>query len=235
MSYYSRLQRRNERLTQRQSYFLIIISVVILILFVVFGFPAILNLAGTIANISGKKISTTQNSAMAPATPRFSEPYEATKSATISLSGVADSGISVEIFRNNQSLGTTMANTDGSFSMDVDLSRGNNQFTAEAISEGGQKSPISDPYTISFLSVPPKLDLKSPKDGDNLKDSPVTVSGNSDPDTTVTVNDHLAISNSDGSFSYALSLNNGDNKIKIIATDAAGNQNSKEITVKYNP
>ncbi len=230
---YSRLQRRNERLTKRQSYFLIGASILILVVFIVYGFPAVLNLAGTIGNLSGKKVSSTVNSNVAPSTPRFAEPYEATRSAQVTLSGAADSGISVEIFRNDQSLGIIIAGQDGTFTMDADLSRGDNLFTAVAISESGQKSPTSDAYKVRFLSAPPKLEVNGPNDGDNLKDSPVTVSGKSDPGTTVTVNDHLAIVTGEGSFSYSLSLGSGDNKIKIVVTDQAGNQTTKEITVKY--
>lgn len=233
--HYSRLQRRNERLSLRQSYLLVAASLVILVLFVLFGFPAILNLAGTIGNLSGKKVTTTADRSLAPAVPQFSQDFEATKSAQITLNGVADGKVSVEIFQNERSLGVTLAKEDGSFSMDVDLSKGANIFTAIAISQTGQKSAVSDSYIVSFLSSPPKLEVTSPKDGDNLKDSQVTVLGKSDPNTNVTVNDHLAIVSGDGSFTYNFNLSNGDNKIKIVSTDKAGNQSTKEITVKYNP
>lgn len=231
---YSRLAHRSEFRTKRQSAILILGSIVILILFLFYGFPAILNLAGSIANLRGKRISTNEKGVV-PTVPRFSQDFEATKSATITLHGVADSKISVEIFQNNRSLGTTLAKDDGSFSMEVDLSRGDNLFTAQAISESGQKSSVSDGYKISYLSSPPKLELSTPKDGDSFKDSPIVVSGTTDPDTSVTVNDHLAIVTGSGNFSYNLTLTNGDNKIKIVVTDKAGNQTTKEITVKYNP
>ncbi len=231
---YSRLARRSEFRTKRQSALLIIASVVILALFIIYGFPAILNLAGAIGNLRGQKI-TTADKALPPMTPRFSQDFVATKSATITIHGVADSKISVEIFQNDRSLGTTLAKDDGSFSLDVDLSRGDNLFTAQAISESGQKSATSDPYKVTYLASPPKLDLSSPKDGDSFKDSPIVVLGTTDPNASVTVNDHLAIVTGSGSFSYNLTLTNGDNKVKIVATDQAGNQTTKEITVKYNP
>lgn len=228
---YSRLARQNERKTRQQSIFLLVVSIIALVLFVIYGFPAILNLTGSIGNLRGKKITAVLEKGVAPATPRFSQDFEATKSAQTTIHGVVDSKISVEIFQNERSLGTAIAKDDGSFSMDVDLARGENIFTAQAISETGQKSPKSDPYRISYLAIPPKLEISSPKDGDNLKDNQVIVVGKSDPNTTVTVNDHLVVVSTDGNFSYSLNLPNGDNKIKVTASDRAGNQTGKELKV----
>ncbi len=232
---YSRLARKSEFRSKRQSTLLIIASVVILILFILYGFPFVLSLAGTIGSLAGTKITNTVDKGLAPTTPRFSQEFEATKSAQIRLHGVADPKVTVEIFQNERSLGTTLVKDDGTFSMDTDLSRGDNIFTAVAISESGQKSEISDSYVVSFLSKPPALEVSSPKDGDTVKDNPVVVTGNTDNGVTVLVNDHLAVVSGTGIFSYYLSLNNGDNKIKVVASDKAGNQTVKEIIIKYNP
>lgn len=233
--HYSRLARKTERMTQQQSALLIVASVVILILFAAYGFPAILNFAGTIGGLRGAKTTTTVDKGVTPATPRFAQDFEATKSAQITLHGVADSKVSVEISRNGQLAGTTIAKEDGTFAIDVSLSTGDNSFTAMAISDTGVKSGSSDSYTIALLTSPPKLEISSPKDGDSFKDSQVTISGKSDPGVAVSVNDHLAVVSGDGSFSYLMVLAGGDNKVKIVSTDKAGNQATKEITIKYSP
>lgn len=235
MAYYSRLARKSEFRIKRQSTLLIIASIIVLVLFILYGFPFVLSLAGTIGSLAGTKITNTVDKGLAPTTPRFSQEFEATKSAQITLHGVADPKVTVEIFQNERSLGTTLVKDDGTFSMDTDLSRGDNVFTAVAISESGQKSSVSDSYIVSFLSKPPSLEVSSPKDGDTVKDNPIVISGNTDTGVAVAVNDHLAVVSGTGSFSYYLNLNNGDNKIKVVATDKAGNQTTKELTVKYNP
>lgn len=223
MKYYSRLERQQERSAKRQAGLLIVGSIVVLVLFIMYGFPAILNLTSVIGNLRGKKISSVTEKGVIPLVPRLAQDFEATKSAQMTLSGVADPKTAVEIFQNEKTLGTTVSKDNGLFSMEVDLSKGANIFTAVAISESGQKSSISDSYIVYFLNSPPKLEILSSKDG--------IITGKSDANTTVTINDHQAIVKSDGSFSYSLNLNSGDNKIKIVATDRAGNQKVVELTL----
>lgn len=227
---YSRLARRGERKTRQQALFLIATSLAVLVLFILFGFPTVLSMAGTIGNWRTKRISTTDRT-LAPLAPRFSQDFAATKSAQITLHGATDSKITVEIFQNERSLGTTIASEDGTFFLDVDLARGKNFFTALAISSSGQKSPVSDSYVVSYLASPPKLEVTDPKDGGSFQDNQVVVTGKSDLKTVVTINDHLVVVSNDGNFSYTLNLSNGDNKIKVVATDEAGNQTTKELKV----
>lgn len=202
-----------------------------MVLFIFYGFPAILGLAGTLGDRFSQKNITSTGSPLAPATPRLSYDFEATKSAAIVISGVTDGKTTIEIFQNGRSQGTTVSDDDGKFTLDVDLSRGENVFIAMAVSESGVKSAPSDEYRVSFLNTPPKLEINSPKDGENLKDSQVTVSGKTDPNVGITVNDHLAIVSGDGYFNYTLTFGNGENKIKVVALDRAGNRTEKELKV----
>jgi len=126
-----------------------------------------------------------------------------------------------------------IAGDDGTFSQDAQLQKDDNVFTAVGINDTNQKSPVSDGYTIRFLTGNPKLDVSSPKDGDVLYNTPATIIGQTDPGDSITVNDRLAIVDSSGKFSFSLNLNSGDNKVKVVTTDPAGNQTTKELTIKY--
>lgn len=218
MKYYSRLERRNEK----KAYMLMALGVIVLIVFVIFGFPAILNLTSLVGGLNRKTTTQVENG-LIPTTPRFSQTLVATKSATIKIWGVADSEISVEIFQNGVSQGLVTAAEDGIFKLDVDLTRGANTFTAVALSETGEKSATSSPYEISYLNSPPKLEAEVSQEG--------VVKGKTDPGTQITVNDRFAIVSGDGSFSYQLNLSDGENKIKVVATDPAGNRTEKELKV----
>jgi bacillopeptidase F len=101
----------------------------------------------------------------------------------------------------------------------------------------GKESEFSNVLTVAFKSAPPSLNLDSPSDGQSFsKDqNTATVKGVTDPDVKVTVNGFWAITDSQGNFSYDLPLQNGDNKITVIATDMAGNKNEKDIKVTYSP
>lgn len=235
MQYSSRLARRYDRLSRQQAYLLLFGSAILLVLFIVYGFPAILNLTAGISGLRRSGNPTVADKGVAPAIPRLSEDFDATNSASIKLSGIADPKVTVELWQNGNSADTTVVGDDGKFSFNVTLNKGENSFAVQATSEPGVKSVKSEIYKISYLNSLPKVEINTPNDGGTVKDSQIVVSGKTDADVTITVNGRLAIVRSDGNFVGNLSLGNGDNKIKIVATDRAGNQTTKEITVKYQP
>ena len=51
----------------------------------------------------------------------------------------------------------------------------------------------------------------------------------------ITVNDRIAVVKADGSFTYAMSLPDGETVLTIVSTDPAGNQTKTERRVKYQP
>jgi len=225
---YSRLQRRCDLKTKRQAVLLLFGSFVLVIVFFIFGLPLLLNLTGFIGNLryrSSPLIS--EDKDVMPATPIFAQNIQATSSAKIAVSGYGDPNITIEIFQNSRSLGTVISKDSGEFSLETDLEKGKNSFTAVAINESGVKSLISDSYFIDFLSGKPKLEINPAKDGDTV------ISGQTDPQNTVTINDRLAIVESSGKFSFTLNLTNGENKIKVTAVDPAGNSTSRELTINY--
>ncbi len=223
-NYSSRLHRRYEARRKRQIVIFSMASIIVLVLLIMYGFPAVLNFSGTISNLRRQPASVASgDNALAPTTPRLSEDLIATSSAKIAISGVTDPKTTVELFQNNRSLGTAVSQDDGIFTWDIVLERGDNFFQAQAIGETGRKSDSSGNYLVSYLSSPPKLEASATSDG--------TVSGSSDPGATISINDRLVVVESDGKFSYLLDLKDGENKIKIVATDPAGNQTAKELTV----
>ncbi|MCL4397570.1 Ig-like domain-containing protein [Patescibacteria group bacterium] len=231
---YSRLQQRYTKQTQQRLILSLIGSIILVVILVIYGLPALFNLTGTISSFRrGNSATVSSDNTVAPTTPELSQDLTATSSAHTKVHGVADPNITVEIFQNGRSLGTVVASNDGTFTQDADLEKGPNSFTAQAVNDANQKSDVSEAYVVSFLSGQPKLDLSSPKDGDSFNNQTISVSGATDPGDTVSINDRLAIVDKDGNFSYSLNLNSGDNKLKITATDPAGNTTSKELTVKY--
>lgn len=212
---------RYDRRAKRQTIFFLFLSLFLLILLIVYGLPALLNLTGFISNYKKNSVTVVKKE-LIPTTPRLSEDLTATSSAKVKISGVADPKITVELFQNGASQGTMVAKEDGTFSFEIDLDTGENSFTVQAVSDSGEKSSLSAEYKISFLKSPPKLEAFAATDG--------TVSGKTDPGVTVSINDRLVVVDSAGKFSYQLSLKDGENKINVVATDPAGNQTKKELT-----
>ncbi len=78
-----------------------------------------------------------------------------TSSAVVTLTGIAPAGNFVEIFRNNRSLGITVANDQGSFSLVTYIDEGINAFQARLVSSDGSTGAFSDTVFVT-------LDLVSP-------------------------------------------------------------------------
>ncbi len=158
----------------------------------------------------------------------------ATNSATLSISGNAEDGKIVKLYINEE-FEKTVDIKNGSFTTKLELRDGKNTITAKAFTEKNQKSDLSNEITVVYKNKAPKLEISFPSDGQIFTggDSNITVSGSSDPEAKVTINGFWAIMKSDGNFSYDLPLQNGDNTVKVTATDEAGNKTEKELRVKY--
>jgi hypothetical protein len=123
---------------------------------------------------------------------------------------------------------------DGSFSIEIELSEGENTITAVAALDGLE---AEDSITVIYSPAAPALSLEitSPEDGAELTESPVTVTGIvSDATAAVTVNGVEAEVAEDGSFSAEVELSEGENTIMAIAT--LGEQEASDsIIVTYSP
>jgi hypothetical protein len=90
---------------------------------------------------------------------------------------------------------------------------------------------------IFFDTSPPELTISEPPDQSDYygDENQVKIMGLTEEGARVTVNGRLVVMNQDGSFEFTFSLSEGTNPIKIVATDQAGNQAEKEITINYSP
>lgn len=210
--------------------------IAILVVFFMFGPQLLINFSLLVRKSSGNN-DTNINTVSYIAPPVLDPMSDATKSATITISGYADDNQTIKLYVNGKMVDTTDVKKNKSFKFtDVKLESGSNEIKAKAETDDDKESNYSSIATISYIDKPPSLDISFPQDGQTISkgDSPITVRGKTDPGVRVTVNDFWAISNGDGSFSYSLALHDGDNQIKFMATDDAGNQTTKQITIKTN-
>ncbi|MGB8215927.1 MAG: peptidoglycan DD-metalloendopeptidase family protein [Candidatus Methanoperedens sp.] len=87
----------------------------------------------------------------------------------------------------------------------------------------------------SDISYPPVVTITSPKNGDTVTTSTVTVSGIATDDrhvTSLTVNGNAVTPTSD-SFSTTVTLASGSNTITVIAKDAGDSSTTKTVNVNY--
>jgi hypothetical protein len=113
---------------------------------------------------------------------------------------------------------------NGSFSYDVRLVEGKNQFQFFARDAAGNTN--STTWTLFLDVTPPPLKVYSPVDGLITNKDSVTVTGLTEPGATITVDGNAVTVEADGTFSYNLTLARGAHPIVVNATDAVGNQNT---------
>lgn len=234
----SRLTRRIEKQNKNQLYLYIIGIIIFLVAILELG-PMLIAFIGNAIDLINPKSQQTVNLSNAPLqAPTLDNLPFATPSSKITISGKSfyNTG-EIELYVNDSLYKKVDVNENGEFSFEnVSLSEGENKIKARQIKDG-KKSDYSEEHTISYIKNQPKLDVDSPSDKATFKkaDQEITVSGKTDPDNKVTVNGFIAIVDSVGNFSYVLRLNEGENKIKIEATNPVDMKTTKEISVSYNP
>jgi hypothetical protein len=78
------------------------------------------------------------------------------------------------------------------------------------------------------------LKITSPSDGATVTSPAVTIKGVTIPNAEVSVNDKDVTAGATGSFAVSLTLDEGDNYISVVATDADGNAAETDLTVTLN-
>jgi hypothetical protein len=229
----SRLSKRLEQKSEKNLTLSILGIILVVFLVFKFGIPTLVNLSLFLSGSGSKNETVTQGpSFIAP--PVLDSFPEATSSANIIVSGIASKNQIINLYINDNLADTIKTDDNGKFSFKETIKTGGNVIKAKAVMNKIE-SGFSNTIITIFKSAPPSLNIDSPSDGQTFsKDqNTVDVRGTTDADVKVTVNGFWAITDSNGNFEYSLRLQNGDNAIKIAATDQAGNRNEKELKVTY--
>lgn len=105
------------------------------------------------------------------------------------------------------------------------------------------------PPTFVFPQTPPTLAvettptpasdfplmIESPLDGQTLRFSPALVSGTTQADAIVSVNDAVGFADAQGRFNIFIDVEEGPNVLEVLASNAAGEQVFVILTVLYDP
>ena len=234
----SRLNRNVEKKTKRNLFLSVVGILVVLFLLVKFGVPALINFSLFLAQGKDQQLAkqaANNQSILLP--PTLDNPFSATNSATITVTGSAAANESIELFVNNDLVDTKSTEKDGSFAFqNVPLTSGGNTIKAKA-KASNKETDFSNILSVTYRNNPPALSVDSPFDGQTFSGGSqqnLLVKGKTDASATVTVNGFWANTDSSGNYTYTLHLQNGDNQIKVIATDNAGNTAEKDVKVTFN-
>ncbi len=150
----------------------------------------------------------------------------------LEIQGITEPGASVWISGNPAEISV---DPDGRFQAQVRLQDGENSFELRAVDEAGNTARLA--RRVELVTTPPDVLVTDPPDQSWFSSPIVTVRGEAPPDTTLTVNGQPVAVSPDGSFSYDLLLDEGENVIRITATDDVGNLTTVEryVTIKTQP
>lgn len=232
----SRLSRRYARQSLQSLFFYGAGMIVIVVLLLKFGIPFLANFTSFVTNSKNTTEVKNQDSATFVPPPVFDSLPTATNSAHIFISGNATFGQTVSLYINGEMIDKMEVGKDGKFVFsDVKINQGQNSIKSKATNKENKQSAFSQISTVSFKNTPPKLSVDSPSEGQSFSkdDKTVSISGKTDSGAKVTINDLWAIVDQTGAFSYSFPLQKGENKIKVAATDDAGNKSELERKVTY--
>lgn len=166
----------------------------------------------------------------------------------VTLTGTAEPDATIEVFDAGILVGQAFAEADGTWSLIVsELAAGSHVFTAVATDAAGNASPSSPPQTVVADDQPPAVSLTSAvlavDSGDSASDQvsnagTVTLTGTAEPGSTLTffggasgttpLGDSLVVG-SDGNWTLTTTLPEGQHRLVVTATDAAGQSASTDL------
>lgn len=224
---------RTSRESNRSRFYLLL-SVVFVVIMFKWGIPFLMDVIagkGEISQVEDKDV-------IPPQTPLLSALPEATNSSSMVVEGYTETGASLEYLINDTISQIGKALEDGSFSTPVRLQAGSNRVYVRAIDEAGNAS-TSEVEIVVFDDKPVELIIISPKDGSEFfgKNSQIIeITGEvNKKDSQIVINNSFVLVDSLGKFIHRFQLSDRNNEINVIASDMAGNTDSKTIKILYTP
>lgn len=90
-------------------------------------------------------------------------------------------------------------------------------------------------YQYRTYSDEPNLEIYSPKPAEVVTDSILDITGKTDIDSVLFINNQRVVLNTDGSFATSIKLNQGINSIGVVSINKLGKEVEKVLSVIYRP
>ena len=231
----SRLNRKTNDQITKKTIFLGLSTIVLGLLVLLFGLPLLVKFSIFLGEGKNKKNSIVEEKIMPPLAPRILRDFEATNSATIKIKGFAEAKVKVKLYKNEISIGSTEVSENGDFVFDkIDLSDGDNYFSAIASTDKSGNSDESEIINVVYDTMAPSLTLTNPSEESLSVDSiDFDIVGKTDKGSSVLINNKIVKVDDNGDFKEKWQLTIGKNDLVVIARDDAGNETKKSISITY--
>jgi flagellar hook assembly protein FlgD len=133
------------------------------------------------------------------------------------IEGVTEPGATVLVSGVSQPV---RLDSSGHFSIPYTLAEGNNSLELKAIDPAGNTARLT--RTISLVTQAPDLVITRPLENEWLNNQLLTIEGQTLPNATLMINQQKVQVQPDGHFQYQVVLNEGDNAVRLVATNDVG-------------
>lgn len=200
-----------------------------------FGLPLLAKIVFFTSGGSQKQTQNSTDTSLILLPPTLDPIVTATNSARINVSGYSISDAMITVVVNDEEGAKIPTDKDGKFNTsEITLKEGENKINVFVVKKDQESSP-SATYVVNYKKSGPKIEISSPSNGAKIhQDSrDIIIIGNTDEGNRLTINDRFVIVQNDGSFSFKVTLSDGDNTIKLQAIDEAGNKTDQELKVIF--
>ncbi len=230
----SRIVKREQDKIVKQTITWSLIALVVLVFFLFFILP---NAPRLLAKIADRGASFGQEDTIPPQVPIFNAPPSATNNKEFELSGFAEAKSQVFIVHNGNQIADLTVGDDATFKQLIELQEGENYIQAYSKDSAENESVLSKEYVVVLDTQSPSLVLaETIEDGMQIigkENKSLTLSGVTESNAKVAINDRFLFARADGSFSYQVQLSEGENLIKFVITDKAENSIEQELHLQY--
>lgn len=234
----SRIRQSKDSLAKRNILLSIGGLLLIFVLIIIFGIPFLINLSLFVEKKIDNSTTGKSDAAAYIAPPQLDISYTATNSGVITVGGTGQEDQTISLYVNNERVDEQELTDDLSFAFDgIRLQEGTNEIFAKA-KVAKKSSNESEHFSINYIKDAPEISVDSPADGQGFNggdNRTISVSGKTREGAKVTVNGFWSVMQPDGSFSYRLGLQDGENQIRIVAEDEATNRTEKSLKVTFSP
>lgn len=239
MAYRTRSARRLAKKGKRNLIVTILIIAIVLYATLSWILPTFVNAVGVITGIFKSPTQTYSSAADNPtlAPPVLVIPYEATNSSQINISGYATTDAKVKIYVDDELKQTVTVGENSQFeAKNITLGLGTNNIYGKTVDEEKRESLPSKTIRVIYDNEKPDLQVSEPEDGKQVQgERNIKVSGKTEPQATLYINDSRIILGEEGKFSSQQSLKDGENIFIIKAHDQAGNMTEITRRVTFSP
>ena len=225
---------------KREKIFILIFTVIIIFyLFFNYGISLLINSVLFFRNFQQTKNNSTTNKNHPNKNDLYLLDIEdiplATNSSRIVIKGSTFNLARLIFYLNKKKVAEKNLITDESFTQIIDnlIEETNNEILIKALNNENKIVKESKKYLVYYKKNKPKLQIFEPEEGKKVNQSSVIIKGKTDKETIIKINDYPIVVNALGEFEHEVTLNEGENKIKIQAQDLAGNYEEKTLTIIF--